>query len=100
MDPEPLTKIDWTHLGTALHFVWLFVISVVGFASMMLLAHAVIPSLLNSGHIPEGLRNRVRKQRFPIYGTAIIILGVIAFWLSGATDAAHEIRNFWPRNWI
>ena len=100
MDPERLTSVNWSDTSSILLFIWLFVIFVVAFATFMLLAHALIPSFLNSGHVPEGVRSLVRKQRFPAYMAAILMLGVIAFWLFQATDAAHEIRRFWPRDWI
>ena len=100
MDPKALIDVNWSDTGSILLFIWMFVIAVVGFASFMLMAHAIIPSLLASGHIPEGLRNIARKQRFPMYLSAIVMLGVISFWLAMATDAAHEIRRFWPRDWI
>ena len=100
MDPSRLTFVNWSDTSVILIFIWLFVISVIAFASAMLLAHAVIPSLLESGHVPEGMRSLVRKQRLPMYMMAILLLGVVAFWLSEATNAAHEIRRFWPRDWI
>ncbi len=98
-DPQPLTFEDWATTAAILHYIWLIVISVVVFASLMLLAHAVIPSALNSGHVPEGLRNFVRKQRIPMYFTALLILGVIAFWFSKATPVGHDIARFYDRFW-
>ena len=100
MDPSRFTFVNWSDTSSILLFIWLFVISVIGFASALLLAHAVIPSLLTSGHVPEGMRSLVAKQRLPLYLLAILMLGVVAFWLSAATDAAHELRRFWPRDWI
>jgi len=100
VDPERMNFIDWANTASILHNLWLVLIFVVVFAFLMLLAHAVIPSALASGHVPEGVRNLVRKQRFPMYLTAFLLLGVIAFWLFQAAEAAHEIRRFWTRFWI
>lgn len=100
MDPSQLSHVNWSDTGSILHFIWLIVIFVILFAAVMVMAHAVMPSLLASGHVPEGLRNFVRKQRAPMYLTAIALLGVVAFWFYKATNAAHEIRLIWPRDWI
>ncbi len=99
-DPEALNHFDWRSMSVLLRWIWLIPIFALGFSAHMVLAHAVIPSLLDSGHVPDGLRERVRKLRFPLYVSAFIILGALAFWISEAADAAHEIRRFWHRDWI
>lgn len=99
-DPQRLTFQDWATTGSMLHYIWFFVICVVAFASFMLLAHAILPSALNSGHVPEGLRNFVRKQRLPMYLTALAILGLIAFWFSRLTPLGHDIARFYDRFWF
>lgn len=100
VDPGRLTDVDWAATGNILTNLWLILGFVILFASLLLMAHAVIPSLLNSGHLPRGVRNVLSRQRFFMYMTAIIFVGVIAFWYSQATDTAHEIRAFWDRFWI
>jgi hypothetical protein len=99
-DPEALNHIDWHATGVVMIWVWLIVVFVLGFATHMVLAKAIIPSLIDSGHIPDGLVERVRKMRLPLYMTAFMIVGAIAFVFFQATDAAHEIRRFFPRDWI
>ena len=100
MDPEPLNHVDWRQTALALRWLLLVPVFAIGFATQMVLAHAIIPSLLDSGHVPPGLRNFLRKQRFPLYLSTCFIIGAIAFWVAEATDAAHEIRRFWHRDWI
>ena len=100
MDPSRLNFVNWSDTGSILLFIWLFVIFVVIFAAFMLMAHAVIPSLLETGHIPEGFRSIVRKQRVPMYLGALLALGGVCVWLAFATDSAHEIERFWSRDWI
>lgn len=100
MDPHRLSSVDWTTTASILHNLWLVLIFVIPLAFLMLLAHAVIPSVLASGHAPEGLRNLLRKQRLPMYLTALALLGGVAFWLARATHAGYQIAHFWSRFWI
>lgn len=100
MDPEALNHVDWRATSLMLRWLLLIPIFAIGFATHMVLAHAIIPSLLDSGHIPPGLRNIVRKTRLPLYLGAVLIIGTIAFWFSEATDAAHELRRIYHRDWI
>jgi hypothetical protein len=100
MDPSRLTFVNWSDTTSILLFIWLFVAFVVIFATFMLLAHAMIPSLLETGHIPEGFRSIVRKQRIPLYLGALLALGMVCVWLTFATDSAHELRRIWSRDWI
>ncbi len=99
-DPEALNHLDWRATSIALRWIWLILIFALGFSTHMVLAKAIIPSLIDSGHVPDGLRERARKLRMPLYISAVMIVGAIAFFLFEATDAAHEIRRFFPRNWI
>ena len=100
MDPSRFTHVNWSDTASILHSIWLIVIFVILFAAVMVMTHAIIPSALETGHVPEGVRNFVRKQRLPMYLMAIALLGAVAFWFYEATNAAHEIRRFWPRDWI
>ena len=99
-DPEALNHVDWHATGVVMLWVWLIFIFAFGFATHMALAKAIIPSLIDSGHVPDGLRERARKLRLPLYIGAFMIVGAIAFLLFEATDSAHEIRRFFPRDWI
>ena len=57
IDPRAITGADWPGLQALVTFLWLFVIFNVGFAGAMLLGHAVVPSLIVTGHIPQRLGN-------------------------------------------
>ena len=100
MDPEALNHVDWRATSHILRYLWFIVIFTFGFATHMVLAHAIVPSLINSGHLPDGIANKVRKMRFQLYATSIVILGAICFWFAKAADASHNLRNFWHRDWI
>ncbi len=100
MDPEHLNHVDWRSMSVILRYILAFVGTVFFFAAHMVLAHAVIPSLLASGHIPDGIADRVRKLRFPLYVISLMFVGTLAFFLSEAADATHELRRIYWRDWI
>lgn len=100
MDPEHLNHVDWRNMSLILRYILAFVGTVFAFAAHMVLAHAIIPSLLSSGHIPDGIADRARKLRFPLYMMSLMLVGVIAFFLSEAADLTHELRRFYHRDWI
>ena len=57
IDPHTITTHDWSGLGDLVFLLWLVVIFNVTVAFCMLLAHAVVPSLIATGDIPRGLRS-------------------------------------------
>ena len=51
MDPQYITGETWSEIGSWLKFLWLFLLFSVGFGFNFLMAHAIIPSLIVTGHI-------------------------------------------------
>ena len=100
MDPEPLNHLDWVTTSHVLHWIWLILAFVFLFAAHMTLTHAIIPSLIDSGHLPDGIRERARKLRIPLYAIAFVFLGMVALWGFLGINAAKDIRHFWPTIWI
>ena len=96
MDPGYINSSDWGAIGGFLTFLWVMFFSAVGFGFNFLMAHAIIPSLIGSGHLPE----RVGKARPLFYGGAVMALGLVAFALSRLVAEAGLIEDFWPRFWI
>ena len=99
-DPSRLTTEDWKTTSLILHFLWYNLFTVIIFASLLLFSHAVIPSALASGHVPEGLREPLRKVRFPMYIVAILLLFLVAFWFSQAVHHSYNIGGIYSRWWI
>lgn len=56
-DPRTITGNDWPAIEALVQYLWMIAILNVILAFCMLLAHAVIPSLIASVQIPRGLRN-------------------------------------------
>lgn len=100
MDPNRLTPQDWHNVSVMLRFLWVNVLTIIVFASMLLLAHAIIPSLLASGHVPEGLRNPLRKARFPMYVGAGLVLCLVVVWFAQISQRGYNIERIYPRFWI
>ena len=96
MDPDFINSGDWRNIGDFLTFIWLLFFAAVGFGFNFLMAHAIIPSLTGSGHLPE----RVGKARPIFYGGAMLALGVVVFAISNMVMKASIMEDFWPRFWI
>ena len=69
MDPNSLGINEWQQISKLLLSLWMTVIFIIIFAANMLLAHNIIPSLVESKHIPLTLG----KIRRPLYLLAIIL---------------------------
>lgn len=101
MDPEALNHTDWRNTSILLRYLWFIVIFAFGFSTHMVLAHAIIPSLVNSGHLPPTIENKLKKIRTPFYLLSlIVILGFICFWFAKATEIGYRFQDFYPRGWI
>ena len=96
MDPEFITSADWREIGNLLHFYWFILLFAIGFGFNFLMAHAIIPSLIGTGHLPEG----VSKSRRFFYTGALVSLGLVLFFLLRIAQEAHILRSVWDRWWI
>ena len=96
MDPGPIGSAQWSEIGSLLANLWLAVLSVVLFATNVIIGVNSIPSLLASGHVPQG----VGKMRPLFYALALIFFAAAAFFISRAVDKADVLRDFWPDYWI
>lgn len=77
-----------------LQWFWIYLPIVVVFAVTMLTAHALIPSLVNTGHIPESMQ----RLRIPLTGFAalVFVLAVVILVLGiNATLDVREVYNRW-----
>lgn len=70
MDPSFVTTTIWHEISVMLRFLWLYVISIMGFVTFFLVAHAFIPSLASTGQISP----RILKLRPILYLMAFGIL--------------------------
>ena len=96
MDPDFISNSDWSDIGDFL-FGLLFIPGMMILAATFLLtAHAIIPSLVASGHIPR----EFQKLRGPIYTLSFVsLLAVIAFLVFVAINADNSFGEVWSRWW-
>lgn len=79
VDPNFITTEQWETLGTLTTTLWLNIMFAIVIAFDYMIAHAVIPSLVASGHLPPGT-NRIRPLFYAIsIGT---LIAFIAFLIS------------------
>ena len=95
IDPSFTTTEQWAVLGqltTALHLNVLFAI-VIAFDFMI--AHAVIPSLVESNHIPRSV-NKVRP--FFYFVSAAATVGLIVF-LASRIELLQVVYEIYDHKW-
>ena len=76
-----------------LQWFWIYFPIVVTFGITLLTAHALIPSLVSTGHLPES----TQKLRIPLTGFAALLFaaGVVILFLG--INATLDVRNVWDR---
>ena len=96
MDPIPLTQQDWKELHLIVNNIWLMLVCALSFSGNMLLAHAIIPSLVESGSVSKYWK--ILRILFYMggFGSAALYIG-LAIW---AIIAGDVINKFWPNFWI
>ena len=95
-DPAALTNVQWTELSKLLISLWIFVGSIIVFAASLLVAHVLIPSLVESGHLPE----RYLRFRTSLYTVGIVFFGGAMYLIARAAGLAEVIGTFYERWWI
>ena len=92
-DPKALTSVEWNNIHQFLQWFWIYFPIVVTFAITMLIAHALIPSLVITGHLPES----TQRLRVPLTGFAalVFVAGVVILVLG--INATLDVRQIWPR---
>ena len=96
MDPVAIGNAQWGEIGSLLVNLWLVVLSVVLFATNMLIGVNSIPSLMASGHIPDSMG----KTRPLFYALSSFFFGVAVYFLVRVIDRADVLRDFWADYWI
>ncbi|MCH8988154.1 MAG: hypothetical protein IIA92_05030 [Chloroflexi bacterium] len=92
-DPKALTTVEWNNIHLFLQWMWIYFPLVVTFAITMLTAHALIPSLVITGHLPES----AQRLRVPLTGFAVLVFaaGVVIFVL--VINSALDVRQIYNR---
>ncbi len=96
MDPSFVSNDIWHDLSTMLRFLWVYIFFIIGAAFNFLLAHAVLPSLVNTGQLPA----RIARLRPLFYMGALgsFVLALVFIILTAVS--ADVIDRVLPRWWI
>jgi hypothetical protein len=95
LDPDYITKSDWEQIGDLLLYLGAVPIMVIGFAFSLLLARAIIPSLVDSGH----LSRKIYQIRVVFYGVSAVSLSLLVWVTVNLLDLLGVLENFYYR-WL
>ena len=95
-DPKALTTANWQDIHVWLQFFWIYFPLVLTFAVTVLTAHAIIPSLVRTGHISP----RAHRVRLPMTVFAFGVFIVAAIFGVLVVINALNVGNIWDRWWI
>ena len=96
-DPNTLTSVDWLYIHNWLTLMWIFFPLIITFAFCMMIAHAIIPSAVMTGHLPRStnlLRIPLTIIGILALAAALVLFILAAFFLPGA------LNNFWDRFFV
>ena len=95
-DPQFLDSEVWASIGELLTWLGLFALFVIGSGLSFLLAHAVVPSLVTTGHLPR----QVEKVRIALYLVALVaFVGAVWFFIRFVVTG-EVISQIYDRFWI
>ena len=92
-DPNALTSVEWKNIHNFLRWFWIYFPIVVTFAITMLTAHAIIPSLVVTGHLPES----TQRLRVPMTGFAALLFAAGVVILVLGINATLDVRQIYDR---
>ena len=92
-DPKALTAVDWQNIHLLLRWLWIYLPLIATGAVTLVIAHAFIPSLVITGHLPEP----ALKARIPLTAFAVLILAAAAVIIGLAVNQTLTVENFWNR---
>ena len=92
-DPKALTSVEWNNIHMFLQWFWIYFPIVVTFGLTLLVAHAVIPSMVSTGQLPES----TQKLRVPLTGVAALLFVAGAIILSLGINAQLDLKAIYDR---
>lgn len=96
VDPVSINTGLWSDITTWQVFLGLYLVFIVATAFTFLTAHAIIPSLVSSGHLPR----MFLKLRPPMYlGVAVFIAGAVVMMVVTVNNTLL-LEDLYNRFWI
>lgn len=96
MHAEVATADQWTQINSGLIWFWAFAACVVVFAGNLLLAHAMIPSLVSTRQLPE----RVMRVRPVLYVVSLVFLVGAILSLANIVNGLSVLFDLYQKVWI
>lgn len=96
VDPVAIDAGLWSDITTWQVFLALYLICIVATAFTFLTAHALIPSLVHSGHIPRGLL----KLRAPMYLGVLMFIAAAVVMMVVTVSNTMLLEDLYNRFWI
>ncbi len=92
-DPKALTSANWDDIHIWLQWLWIYVPLIFTFALTMLVAHAFIPSLVATRHLPAG----ANRLRIPLTGFAVVVLAAAVVMMVFVINSTLDVEKFYDR---
>ena len=96
VDPRGLTALEWQQVSDTLFYLWMFVFFMGAVAANFLVAHALIPTLVWTRHLPQ----RAHVVRPVFYLVAIAAAAGVAWAAVNAINSSEVLRTLYPKVWI
>jgi TRAP-type C4-dicarboxylate transport system permease small subunit len=94
--PEMMSPDQWNHVTYTLILLWAFAGCMILGAGSMMVAHILVPSLIDTRDIPESYG----KGRPIVYAIAAIAFAGAIFVFASFVMALSEFREIYPGVWI
>ena len=92
-DPKGLTGVNWNDIHVWLQWFWIYLPLLVTFALTVLTAHAIIPSLISTGHLPS----TAQRWRPPLTAFALVVLVAAVVLMVLVISSVLSVTKFWDR---
>ena len=96
VDPAIVDAGLWSEIGDWLHWLWAYFFAILFIAFTFLTAHAIIPSLVESGHIPANFL----KLRGPMYLGVAAFIGLAVLFMVWTVQNSLLLEDVYNRFWI
>lgn len=95
MQLSELTAADWVKLSELVANIWFFAAAMVVTGLAYMLAHAMIPSLMDTGDLPAAVARRMRAPLYLIVAMGCVAVVVLA--IKGTLLALNILPEIYPR---
>ena len=92
-DPKALTSIEWNNIHMILQWFWIYLPIVLAFGLTLLTAHAIIPSLVNTGQLPESTQKL--RPVLTLFAAGLFAAGVVILVL--VINAQLDVSDIYDR---